>query len=146
MKKFFAMGVLALTAAGVFHQQASAWCKAGFSVGLNWGWQSGGNNLLWGVWRNGQPGGTDFEMKHRVYGADSHDFHHGAPDFNHGAPMGIPYPTPLGMPGSGNPGDPTQPANPPAETGAQAQTTSYVPVYYHVTGPNGSYYVPAGRR
>ena len=55
MKKFVVMGALAVALAVCSHQEASAWVNAKFGVGLNWAYQSGGNNLLWGVYRNGQP-------------------------------------------------------------------------------------------
>jgi hypothetical protein len=55
MKKILTAGLLALSAALITDQQASAWINCKFSVGLNWNWQSGGNNFLWGAFRNGQP-------------------------------------------------------------------------------------------
>jgi hypothetical protein len=55
MKKFVVMGALALALAVCSQQEASAWVNTKFGVGLNWGYQSGGNNFLWGVFRNGQP-------------------------------------------------------------------------------------------
>jgi len=63
MKKFLTVGALALIAAAFFHQHAFAWKNSQFSVGLNWSCQSGGNNLLWGVFRNGQPGAPDWECQ-----------------------------------------------------------------------------------
>jgi hypothetical protein len=59
MKKILAMGLLALSLAVVSEQQASAWVNCKFGVGLNWNWQSGGNNFLWGLFRNGQPPSPD---------------------------------------------------------------------------------------
>lgn len=55
MKKILTAGFLALSAALITDQQASAWVNCKFGVGLNWHWQSGGNNFLWGAFRNGQP-------------------------------------------------------------------------------------------
>jgi hypothetical protein len=55
MTKFFVLGLAALGVALVSEQQAQAWINSKFAVGLNWNWQSGGNNLLWGAFRNGQP-------------------------------------------------------------------------------------------
>jgi hypothetical protein len=34
-------------------QQASAWSKFNFGVGLNVGWEGGGNSILWGVMKGG---------------------------------------------------------------------------------------------
>jgi hypothetical protein len=65
MKKFLTVGVLALIVAAFSHQQASAWINCKFGVGFNWGWESGGNNLLWGAFRNGQPGAPDWECHHQ---------------------------------------------------------------------------------
>jgi hypothetical protein len=56
MKKFLFVGTLALAVATVLELEAWAWISTNFSVGLNYCYQSGGNNLLWGVFRNGQPG------------------------------------------------------------------------------------------
>lgn len=59
MKKILAIGVLTICSIAFTQQQASAWINSRFGVGLNWDWQSGGNSILWGAWRNGQPGGPD---------------------------------------------------------------------------------------
>ena len=104
MKKFLAMGVLALLAAAFSQQNASAWINAKFGVGLNWGWQAGGNNLLWGVFRNGQTPAPILP--------------HGpapGPAFDYGFP---PYPTPYNGHANQTPGGfdmqaaPILPANP----------------------------------
>lgn len=55
MKKFLALGALALSVAVLSNQQASAWTNIKFGVGLNLNWQAGGNNFAWGLFRNGQP-------------------------------------------------------------------------------------------
>ncbi len=59
MKKFLTMGALALAVAAVCSAPAPAWLNWKFGLGLNFGWQSGGNNTLWGFFRNGQPPGPD---------------------------------------------------------------------------------------
>jgi hypothetical protein len=59
MKKFLSMGALALALAGVCSAPAPAWLNWKLGLGLNFGWQSGGNNTLWGFFRNGQPPGPD---------------------------------------------------------------------------------------
>ncbi|MBI2806859.1 MAG: hypothetical protein HYX68_17915 [Planctomycetes bacterium] len=59
MKKLVLAGLAAVLVMGISQQQASAWVNSKFSVGLNWGFQSGGNQLLWGAWRNGQPPGPE---------------------------------------------------------------------------------------
>ncbi len=59
MKKFLTTGILALTLAALSTQDAPAWLNWKFGVGMNMGWQSGGNNTLWGLFRNGQPPAPD---------------------------------------------------------------------------------------
>jgi hypothetical protein len=59
MKRFLVLGPLALTLALLSGQTASAWVNFKFGAGVNWSWQSGGNNFLWGFFRNGQPPGPD---------------------------------------------------------------------------------------
>ncbi|MSQ95729.1 MAG: hypothetical protein EXR98_14405 [Gemmataceae bacterium] len=59
MKKLVLAAVLAVSAMAITQQQASAWVNSRFSLGLNWGYQSGGNNFLWGAWKNGQPPGPE---------------------------------------------------------------------------------------
>ena len=59
MKKILAIGILAISAIAFSQQQASAWVNTRFGVGLNWEYQSGGNNFLWGAYRNGQPPGPE---------------------------------------------------------------------------------------
>jgi hypothetical protein len=68
MKKILTAGLLALSAALITDQQASAWVNCKFGVGLNWNWQSGGNNLLWGAFRNGQPPCPDVAHPGGYYG------------------------------------------------------------------------------
>src|ERR1700692_2932040 len=57
MRKILLLGSCALLLALSLQQQASAWLNFKFGAGINWNWQSGGNNTLWGLFRNGQPPG-----------------------------------------------------------------------------------------
>src|SRR5262245_40870846 len=59
MKKFLTMGALALALTALTTQSAPAWINSKFGIGLNWNYQSGGNNALFGLWRNGQPPAPD---------------------------------------------------------------------------------------
>src|SRR5262245_16845089 len=59
MKKLFSLGLLTVCALAVTERQASAWCNAKFSVGLNWHIQSANNNFLWGLYKNGQVPGPE---------------------------------------------------------------------------------------
>ena len=74
MKKFLVLGLTALGLALVTDRPADAWINSKFSVGFNWHWQSGGNSLLWGAFRNSQPPGPD---------------HGGGPGYGYGP--GLPY-------------------------------------------------------
>lgn len=55
MKKILPISLLTLCFAALTQDQASAWINSRFGIGLNWSWQSGGNNFLWGLFRDGQP-------------------------------------------------------------------------------------------
>ncbi|MBM4069284.1 MAG: hypothetical protein FJ271_10110 [Planctomycetes bacterium] len=57
MKKLLVVGALALAVVVLSERQASAWCHCKFGVGLNFDYQAGGNNWLWGAFKNGQPPG-----------------------------------------------------------------------------------------
>jgi hypothetical protein len=62
VKKFLTIGALALGLVAASEQQASAWIKCNFSIGMNWSWESGNNSILWGAFANGQVPGypTDY--------------------------------------------------------------------------------------
>jgi hypothetical protein len=57
MKRISLLGLFALLLTLTLQQQACAWLNFKFGAGVNWNWQSGGNNFLWGLFRNGQPPG-----------------------------------------------------------------------------------------
>lgn len=59
MKKLLSIGLLTLCALAITERRADAWLNAKFSVGLNWQIQSGNNNILWGVFKNGQVPGPE---------------------------------------------------------------------------------------
>jgi hypothetical protein len=59
MKKIAVAGLIAIGLIAIVQQQASAWVNHRFSIGLNWHRQAGGNNFLWGAYRNGQPPGPE---------------------------------------------------------------------------------------
>lgn len=63
MKKMLCVGLTALGLMLAAHQEASAWINFKFSAGVNWQWQSGGNNLFWGAFSNGQPGFGAFQSQ-----------------------------------------------------------------------------------
>ncbi len=95
MKKIFVAALLAVSAIALSQQEASAWINSRIGIGMNWDWQSGGNSLLWGAWRDGQPGGEAFGTPRcpRPAAGPSHGFPQptGAP-----APAGF-HPVPPGF-------------------------------------------------
>lgn len=134
MKKFFMMGVLATAIAVLSQQQASAWTNFKFGVGLNLGYQAGGNNFLWGAWRNGQPPAPDC-----------------AP---YGCPGGMPFAPPPHAYQTGTP-MPNYAYQPPQQVpnyGYPAQPNQTTPANYNNNVPalyrpmpvyNGAFYYPA---
>jgi len=63
MKKLLSLSVLTLGVFVLTERPAQAWVNMKFGVGLNWHLQSGGNNVLWGLFRNGQvPGPETFQQ------------------------------------------------------------------------------------
>jgi hypothetical protein len=77
MKKILAIGLLALGAFALSQQQASAWCNSRFNIGMSWEHSSGGNNALWGAWRNGQPPGPE------AWGNGGYGYGYGYPGGQH---------------------------------------------------------------
>ena len=140
MKKILLVGVIAIGMIAASQQEASAWVKSRFGVGLNWDYQAGGNSLLWGAWRNGQPPGPE------AYGAPQGGFQpqFGAPQFGPGAfqvapqafpaqgfmPQGPSFSQPM-MPAAGIPQG-IEPAV--SYQGSPFQFANYPrPVYYYYT-------------
>ena len=151
MKKILVLGALALSLGLLNEQPASAWVNAKFGVGLNWNWQSGGNNFLWGVFRNGQPPGPDCTYP------GGHGYPRGAntfPGFNTYGPNDFQY---FGQQPQGNPmgaQNTTAPVIPQTPTGGNNQTSgyynplyqtvSYSPGYYGYNYSSGYYYPSYG--
>src|SRR5262245_22685467 len=79
MKRFLVVGVVALGVVLATQQQAPAWINFKMGVGLNWHWQSGGNNILWGVFHDGQPPGPDYNGGH-PYHNGGHPYPNGGHD------------------------------------------------------------------
>jgi hypothetical protein len=139
MKKILTAGLLALSAALITDQQASAWVNCKFSVGLNWNWQSGGNNFLWGAFRNGQPPCPDGAHPGGYYGHPTT-----FPGFQQYGPQDFQY---FGRNGNGatpTPGQtaPTTPAAQPAHTSQVSGYGSnvYQQVGYTTDASNPYYY------
>lgn len=162
MNKILPIGLLALCCGVVAEERASAWINSRFGIGANWSWQSGGNNLLWGLFRDGQPCGPDFYNVHvPVYprcgcngpggpGFGGPGF--GGPGFAPGFPGGAPgFQPPVAPPVPGAPGPvstgagvfdaPNHAIQSPA---APAPTSGAQPVsFYHQAGYG--YYYPIYR-
>jgi hypothetical protein len=132
MRKFVAMAAPALLLAACSQQEAWAWINAKFGVGLNWSYQSGGNNLAWGVFRNGQPPCPD--------GPGYYGPGYGAPDYFHAQGyQGHPY-----AQGTETAPVPT-PAAGPASPGTRPTSSLDYPGYQPVSYPmyyQPSYFIP----
>jgi hypothetical protein len=149
MKKFLALGALALAVAAFPQQQASAWKNSCFSIGLNWNTSSGGNNLMWGVFRNGQPG--ECEMPNCPGHIPGGQYGHGYQQpFGHGyeghpQPYGPGYDggfvPPMPAPGPVLPAPGPMPAPGPVPHAYWYGQPAYQAVNYAPTYP-GSYYTP----
>ncbi len=101
MKKVVLTGLLALGVLAISHQQASAWVNSRFGIGLNWDRQSGGNNFLWGAYRNGQPPGPEaFGDGFNAGGFPASPFSGPMPTPFGGAPMPQGFAPPAPMPSS----------------------------------------------
>jgi hypothetical protein len=98
MKKIVFAGLLAVCVMAISHQQASAWVNTRFGVGLNWEMQSGGNQFLWGAWRNGQPPGPE---AFGGGGGGGGGGGYGAPRFSGPIPQQGFAPAPQGYPAQG---------------------------------------------
>jgi hypothetical protein len=58
MKQILTAALLTLGLAATVPQQAQAWSKFNFGVGLNLGWQGGGNSAFWGLVKGSPMPGT----------------------------------------------------------------------------------------
>jgi hypothetical protein len=169
VKKFLIMGALALGLVAMPRQEASAWVKCNFSVGLNWSWESANNSALWGLWRNGQvpgypsdawccsPGsgswgsglyGMGAFPGYGPYGGDpgyGRDPGYGPPPHNGAPPYTAPAPTPAPTPAPKN-NDNTPPPQASGWYGNSAyQAVGYyqAPSYYQSPAsyyPSSNYY------
>ncbi len=138
MKKLLSMSLLTLCALAMTQQQAHAWMNAKFSIGLNWHIQSANNNVLWGLWKNGQVPGPE------AFGGGASPFPSGVGPGPYMTPPGQ-YPWFLNNP-QGSPQ--TQPVASPAET-APPPTVAGLPPYgnfnpYQTVSyqQNSGYYYP----
>lgn len=53
MRKILATGLAALAIVALATPHASAWLNVQVGVGVNFGWQCGGNDWCWGLWHCG---------------------------------------------------------------------------------------------
>ncbi len=138
MKKFLTIGALALGLAAFSQQEASAWIKCNFSIGLNWSWEAGNNNYFWGMIRTGQVPGypTDYQQSAHVPTPSPYAGMMGAaPPMVYGdghAPHGAPGFTP----------PPPQTVEPPAGK-APAQPTTTTSQYYNTGYQPVGYQAPS---
>lgn len=134
MKKLLGITFLTALAIVATERPAQAWINSKFSIGLNWHYQSGGNCLFWGLWRNGQvPGPWGDGM---YYGPINW------PSCGFGGPYGggAAYPDFGGAPA----GDPSFHAGVPNPNAAPATTTvqNAGQGYQHTSGYQPGYYYP----
>jgi hypothetical protein len=151
MKKFLVTGALALAAVALFQQQASAWKDCKFGIGLNWHYSSGGNNCLWGAFKNGQPPGCPdcINCGPNCPGTYYKNYHwYGAPpmgpscaDGGFGPPMahGMGF-GPEGPPMAAPPGAAFPPAPAPAAPNAENQVYWFNAPAYRNVNYNPGYY------
>jgi hypothetical protein len=135
MKKILVLGALALSIGLLSQQQASAWVNCKFGVGLNWNWQSGGNNFLWGAFRNGQPPGPDC-----CYAGGHPGSRPGStfPGFTPYGPYDFQY---FGQQPQGNgTQNTTTPVAPQTPAGGTNQTSGYYNSYYQPVSYSPGYY------
>jgi hypothetical protein len=117
MRKILVMGVMALGLALASEQTASAWVNFKFGAGVNWNWQSGGNNFLWGLFRNGQPPAPDCPPGYG-YGPGVGHGYPGPGPYGPSFPGPIPPYGPQDFQYFGN----RTPSQPPVPQGTQGQT------------------------
>lgn len=130
MRKILVFSALALGVALASEQTASAWVNFKFGAGVNWNWQSGGNNFLWGAFRNGQPPGPDC-----------------GPGYGYHPPGGPTFPGPVPPYGPQDFqyfGNRTNPAQPPMPQGTQAPAQNQNPIaqFYQMPNYNRSTFQP----
>jgi hypothetical protein len=56
MKKYLLVCLAAVSLIALHQQRASAWVNSHFSAGVTWDYQSANQSLLWGLYRNYEPG------------------------------------------------------------------------------------------
>jgi len=100
MKKILAATLLALGLLAAGQQQAQAWSKINFGVGLNFGWQGGGNSAFWGLVKGAQMP-NQFDNNNNNFGVDGNmapameSYPSDAPHALPSGPEKIGAPTPL---------------------------------------------------
>lgn len=134
MKKAYVSGLLALGLALTAQQEAGAWVNFKFGAGVNWQWQSGNNQVLWGAFRSGQLPGPE------AFGGYGHPG--GFPHFG-GAPAGTDAPAATSTPSTPAAAAPMQQtlwygANPFSTVSYNPYSYGYAPSYY----PSYYYYTP----
>jgi hypothetical protein len=140
VKKIVAFGLAALALMMMTQQQASAWKKCTFGVGLNLGWEGANNSVLWGVLKGGPGPGMD-----GGYGG------FGDPGFGYGAHGFASGPQPFGPggfePSYASPMNSAMPpspelATPPARRMPQAPGSAQPVGYFPYADPALGYYPP----
>lgn len=93
MKKMLVASVVAVALVATVEQQASAWTKFSFGVGLNASYEGGGNSLLWGLIK-GAPSPNQMVVDPTLQ-PPINGYHGGAVDGAFGAPAPSDFGKPL---------------------------------------------------
>jgi hypothetical protein len=100
MLRMLSAAIAALCVALVTGQEASAWCKFNFGVGMNVGYEGGGNSILWGAFSGGPPPGAGYDGFGPAYGGGHHQGYAGGYPMGYAAgkidPQMGGYPLPVG--------------------------------------------------
>jgi hypothetical protein len=138
VKKSLVIGLLALGLSALSQQQAAAWTKFNFSVGLNLSWESGNNNFLWGLFRDGQAPGYPTDVlgyPHQFANQGYYPMYMHYPVAEYAAAQSLPAPRHYQTP------EPPR-QNAPQTTWYQNSNT-HQPVGYHYPSVNPYYQTPS---
>jgi hypothetical protein len=136
MKRYLVACALAVTLVAMADQQASAWSKANFSVGLTYNREASENNFFWGLFRNGP---HPYASANSGYGYGGYGGNGGYATggyYTPGPAVGSPLPT-LPAPGQSAPISPTNQSSTPT------QQIGYYNYNYQAYPTTGYYSVPS---
>lgn len=133
MKRFMTVCALAVAILGLSQQQASAWKKFGFNIGMNINSESADNSALWGAYRNGPVPGSKGHGQASTITWDKHPKY--ADQFGGGYNPGYAPGDFGGFDGHSGPAALPAPA-PMPQAAAPAYAPTYIPATYWVPAQN----------